>query len=190
MSRILRKYSHKYEFLKLELEDLENEFENYNTEWKDLFGEYFNQIKKEFWMNEETGEIREDKPEKATSKNQPPEKLKKLYRKVSTKAHPDRGGNVEEFHRVKTYYDEEDYLGLINYATQNDIEVEVTAEDSQLLESSCSTLEDKVRKLESSLVLKFFNGNDKIKQAVIKQLEIQYKVEINAKDILEKLETT
>ena len=190
MSRILKKYSHKYEFLKLELEDLENEFENYNTEWKSLFGKYFNQIKKEFWMNEETGEIREDKPKNNISKNQPPEKLKKLYRKVSTKAHPDRGGNVEEFNIVKTYYDEEDYLGLINYATQNNIEVEVTDEDSELMKSSCSILEDKVSRLESSLVLKFFNGNNKIKQAVIKQLEIQYKVEINAKDILEKLETT
>lgn len=190
MSRLFKKYSYKYEFLKLELEDLENEFENYNTEWKHLFGKYFNEIKKEYWVNEKTGEIRKDKPGESDNKLQPPDRLKKLYRKVSTKAHPDRGGNVEEFNIVKTYYDENDYIGLINYATQNDIEVDITEEDSTLLENSCISLEDKVSRLESSLVLKFFNGDTKVKQAVIKQLQIQYKVEINAKDILEKLETT
>ena len=190
MSRVLKKYSYKYEFLKLELEDLETEFDNYNTEWKEIFGKYFNNIKKELWMNQETGELREDKPGEEPAKAQTPEKIKKLYRKVSVKAHPDKGGNVDEFNTVKTYYDDNDYLGLINYATQNDIEVDITEEDSQLLEDSCSILENKVNKLESSLVLKFFNGDSKIKAAVIRQLEIQYKIEINANDILKKLETT
>ena len=190
MSRILKKYSHKYQFLKLELEDLETEFDNYNVEWKEIFGKYFNNIKKELWMNQETGELRENKPDKETTKTQPPERIKKLYRKVSVKAHPDKGGNVEEFNTVKTYYDDNDYIGLINYATQNNIEVEVTEEDSELLENSCTILENKVNKLESSLILKFFNGDSKIKAAVIRQLEIQYKVEIDTKDILKKLETT
>ena len=65
---------------------------------------------------------------------------KKLYRKVSTKAHPDKGGNVEEFNTVKTYYEETDYIGLINYATNNDIEVDITKEDSTLLLDSFLTL--------------------------------------------------
>lgn len=184
MSRILKKYSYKYEFLKLELEDLQDEFDGYHTEWKDIFGKYFNNIKKEFWKNEETGEIRQDKPEQETTKTTTPEKIKKLYRKVSVKAHPDRGGNAEEFNTVKTYYDENDYLGLINYATQNDIEVDITEEDSKLLENSCSAIESKVKKLQSSLVFSFFKGDNKVKSAVIKQLQIQYKVEIDPKDIL------
>ena len=190
MSRILKKYSYKYEFLKLELEDLQKEFDNYHTEWTDIFGKYFNNIQKEFWRNEETGEIRQDKPEEVVTKPKTPERIKKLYRKVSVKAHPDKGGNVDEFNTVKTYYEDNDYLGLINYATQNDIEVDITEEDSKLLEDSCSAIEGKVNKLQSSLVFSFFKGNSRAKEAVIKQLQIQYKVEINAKDILEKLETT
>ena len=78
MSRILKKYSYKYEFLKLELEDLQDEFDGYHTEWKDIFGKYVNNIKKEFWKNEETGEIRQDKPEQETTKTTTPEKIKKL----------------------------------------------------------------------------------------------------------------
>ena len=51
-------------------------------------------------------------------------------------------------------------------------------------------IEGKVNKLQSSLVFSFFKGNNRAKEAVIKQLQIQYKVKINSKDILEKLETT
>ena len=78
MSRILKKYSYKYEFLKLELEDLQKEFDNYHTEWTDIFGKYFNNIQKEFWRNEETGEIRQDKPEEVVTKPKTPERIKKL----------------------------------------------------------------------------------------------------------------
>ena len=60
MSHIYKKYSYKYEFLKLELKDFTVQFDEYNVEWKSIFGKYFNNIKTEFWVNESTGEIRKD----------------------------------------------------------------------------------------------------------------------------------
>ena len=190
MSRILKKYSYKYEFLKLELEDLQKEFDNYHTEWTDIFGKYFNNIKTEFWVNESTGEIRKDKPDNSKiPKEEKNIKVKKLYRKVCVKAHPDKGGSLEEFNTVKECYDKNDYLGLISYATENNIEVDLSKEDIELLDSSCSQLEDKIKNVKSSLVYKFFTGNKDIKNAVIKQLEFEYKVKINEKDILDKLDT-
>jgi len=41
MSRFLKKLTHKYEFLKLELEEVKEEGDDYQTRWGQLFGKYF-----------------------------------------------------------------------------------------------------------------------------------------------------
>ena len=63
MSRYLKKISYKYEFLKLELEETEEELDSYLSEWNKHFGKYFVQKESEMWVNEETGELRKDLPE-------------------------------------------------------------------------------------------------------------------------------
>ena len=189
MSRLLKKYSHNYEFLKLELEEFNEQFEEYETEWKTLFGEYFNNIKAEVWVNEETGEIRDKPPGNEPPKEAKEDKVKKLYRKATRKAHPDKGGNVDDFNHIKKCYENNDLLGLINFASQNDIEVDVTEEDKELLEKSCRIFQTKINKLRTSLIWNFFTGNDNMKRGVIKQLERDHKIEIDAKKILKKLDT-
>ena len=190
MSHLYKKYSYKYEFLKLELEDYTEQFDEYSIEWKSLFGKYFTNIKTEFWVNESTGEMRKEKPDDLeTVKEEKNTKIKKLYRKVYIKAHPDKGGTLEEFNTVKDCYDNNDYLGLISYATENNIDVELSKEDKVLLNKSCTQLEERINKVTNSLIFKFFTGNEIIKNAVIKQLEVEYKVKINEKDILDQLDT-
>lgn len=192
MSRILKKYSHKYEFLKLELEDFQEEFEEYEVEWKKLFGKYFSNIKTEMWVNEETGEMRDTPPDEnekqeKTKKN---EKVKKLYRKTSTLAHPDKGGNVEDFNYIKKCYENNDLLGLIVFAGENSIDVEVTEEDKTLLENSCLRLQNEIKSLRSSLIYNFFTGNERMKKGVILQLQQEHNVEIDVKEILNQLENS
>ena len=63
MSRFLKKLTHKYEFLKLELEEVKEEGDDYQVKWGQLFGKYFVDKNSEFWVNEETGELRSEKPE-------------------------------------------------------------------------------------------------------------------------------
>jgi len=190
MSRFLKKYSHKYEFLKLELEEFQEQFEDYETEWKELFAEYFNNIKQEVWINEETGEISNEPPDKKKSKPKIDTKVKKLYRKASTIAHPDKGGDPEEFNKVKKYYENNDYIGLLNYASQNNIDVKVEAEDKALLENSCRKLQEDINKIRSTLIWNFFNGSLAMKKGVIVQLEKDHNIKIDAKDILNKLENS
>jgi len=192
MSRILKKYSHKYEFLKLEYEDFQEQFDEYQVVWKDLFSEYFNNIKAEVWVNEETGEIRDKPPgeEEPNTKVEKELKVKKLYRKASRIAHPDKGGTEEDFDYIKKCYDNNDLLGLINFASQNNIEVEVTEEDENLLESSCKRFQEKINKVRSTLIWNFFNGNDNMKRGVIQQLERNHNIEIDQKKVLEKLENS
>jgi len=189
MSRILKKYSHKYEFLKLELEDFQDEFDEYEVTWKELFGKYFSNIKTEMWVNEETGEIRDKPPsDESEKKYTKADKVKKLYRKASTLAHPDKGGDVDDFNYIKTCYENNDLLGLISYASQNDIEVEVTEEDKEILEKNCLRLQNKIKGVRSTLIYNFFTGNERRKKAVIAQLEHDHNVKIDEKDIFKQLE--
>ena len=189
MSRILKKYSHKYEFLKLELEDFQEEFQDFESEWIKLFGEYFSNIKTEYWVNEETGEVRKDPPEKETPKVEKARKVKRLYRRASTKAHPDRGGNIDDFNYIKSCYDNNDLLGLLSYASQNGIEFDVNDNDKEILEQNCMRLQTKINNLRKSLIWSFFKGNDITKNGVIKQLELEHNIKIDKKKILNQLES-
>jgi len=188
MSRLLKKYFHKYQYLKLEHEDTKDHFSELEIKWKEIFAEYFSQIQSAIWVNEETGEIRDKPPGEEERKTPKPDKLKKLYRKASTIAHPDKGGNDEEFDLVKTCYENNDILGLLNYASDNDIEFEVEDEDEELFQNSITGLEKRIHTLETSLIWNFFKGNNKMKIRVIRQLEIEHNIKIDEKNILEKLE--
>jgi hypothetical protein len=189
MSKILKKYSHKYEYLKLELEEMQEKFSSFETEWKAIFGEYFNNIKNTVWINEETGEIRNEPPTEETSSPPKPEKLKKLYRKTSVKAHPDKGGNDDDFDFIKKCYESNDMLGLLSYASQNNIDFDIDEEDEELLKQSVTGVENKIKTLEISLIWNFFKGNKRMKLAVIRQLEIEHDIKIDADNILKKLES-
>tara|TARA_R100000951_G_scaffold57635_1_gene48407 strand:+ start:266 stop:601 length:336 start_codon:yes stop_codon:yes gene_type:complete len=79
MSRVIKKLSHKYQFLELELEDTEDQAQEYASIFNRHFGRYFIDKNAEMWINEDTGEIRKDPPadEKKNKKLKKPEKLKK-----------------------------------------------------------------------------------------------------------------
>jgi hypothetical protein len=63
-----KKYTYKYNYLKLEYEDVEDLYEELSLEWSKKFGPYFAEQankKEQAWQNTETGEVRfsEDMPE-------------------------------------------------------------------------------------------------------------------------------
>ena len=99
MSRLLKKLSFKYEFLQLELEETEENADEYLTEFNKYFGKYFIDQQAEKWINEETGEIRDKPPGEEEKKKREAKhpKLKKLYKKLSTYMHPDKGGSDDDF---------------------------------------------------------------------------------------------
>jgi len=189
MSRLLKKYSLKYQYLQLELEDTQEEYDLQEVEWKEIFGKYFNNIKTEMWVNQETGEMRDKPPgedEKKKSKEKA-SKVKKLYRSASKIAHPDRGGTEEEFNNLKSCYESNDLIGLISYASEKEIPFEVEEEDRELLELSCKSVQGNIRKLRTSLIWNFFNGDDQMKTRVIAQLELEHKIKIDSEKILKEL---
>ena len=105
MSRKLKKYNLKYEYLKLELEDTETTFWEYVSDFEHYFDKYYQRPKKgsptakenHVWVNEETGEVRHEPPnltvEEMIEENkraQREKESKKQERLVELKNRPDK----------------------------------------------------------------------------------------------------
>lgn len=180
MSRNLKKLTHKYEYLKLELEELEDLSEQYTLEWSKLFGKYFIDRGKEMWLNEETGELRKEPPkeEVESKKEEKPEKVKKLYRKLSTLLHPDKGGSDEVFNDLKQFYESKNILELLKLAADYNIGYDLDEEDQQLIEKSCHSLSDKIENVQSTLSWTYFTGDKRKKLYVIKMVESELGIKI------------
>lgn len=189
MSRFLKKLTHKYEFLKLELEEVQELGEGYTQKWAQLFGRYFAEKNSEFWVNEETGELRKDLPEEEQTVKKPPKpkKLKALYKELSKHTHPDKGGNEDIFNEVKDAYDREDFLNLISLAGQFDIDYKIEEEDEDLLLKSIENIEGRIKSTTGTLSWAYFTGDKNKKKAVISMVEQQFNVTIDPKDYPEDL---
>lgn len=189
MSRIIKKLSHKYQFLELELEDTEEQAEEYSTEFNKHFGRYFIDKNAEMWINEETGELRNNPPEvdKISKRKDKPKKLKKIYKKLSKFLHPDKGGTAKIFSDLKDAYDDNDLLRLVKIAGNNDIEVEVTEEDIGLAEKSINRLQSSIVNFHNSLAWHYCTGNKNKKLAVLQTVEKETGIKIDKKDYPEEL---
>lgn len=189
MSRNLKKLTHKYEYLKLELEELEDLSDEYTLEWSKLFGKYFIDKNKEMWLNEETGELRKEPPteEEETVKEEKPEKVKKLYRKLSTILHPDKGGSDEIFNDLKQFYESKNIIELLKLAADYNISYDLDLEDQDLIEKSCYSLSDKINNVQSTLSWTYFTGDKKKKLYVLKMVESELGIKIPQNEYPEEL---
>ena len=192
MSREIQKLSYKYQYLKLELEELEELIETRTRIFNSTFGKYFMDKNSEFWINEETGEIRKDMPseEIEPKKQKTSKKLKDLYKKISRYTHPDKGGSAKEFQDVKAAYDNNDYLDLISYASKYGVNVTATEEDKTLIINSIDTINNTIASHENSLAYNFFSKNKKKKLAVIKEIERIYGLNFTEKELQDFLDVT
>lgn len=188
MSKALQKLTHKYEFLKLELEETEEELEAYLSKWNSYFGKYFADKNAEMWVNEETGEMRSEppgeeelKPNRKTRRAKP-EKLKKLYKNLSKHLHPDKGGKEEDFKKVKESYEDEDLIELLKYAGLYKIDFELEEDDELLIEKTCSEFQEKIEGHKGSLAWAYFTGDKNKKLNVLKMLEQHLGKEIKKED--------
>tara|TARA_R110001592_G_scaffold141074_6_gene362395 strand:- start:4603 stop:5175 length:573 start_codon:yes stop_codon:yes gene_type:complete len=189
MSRIIKKLSHKYQFLELELEDTEEQAEEYATIFNRYFGKYFIDKNAEMWVNEETGEVRDQPPseqEKIKKRNKP-EKLKKIYKMLSKYLHPDKGGTDETFSELKQAYDYNDLLSLVKIAGNNNIEIEVSEEDIELAEKSINRLQKSIVNFQNTLAWHFCTGDKNKKIAVLHSVEKETGIKIKKEDYPEEL---
>lgn len=190
MSKYLKKLSHKYEFLKLELEEVTELVEEYGRTWSSLFGKYLVDRHSVYWVNEETGEIRYKPPGDEVDtlpKKDHPDKVRKLYKKLSTFTHPDKGGNVDDFTSIKEAYEEGDLLELLRYAGLFNVEYAVDEEDEKLIEEVCKNLETKIQEQKNTMAWNYCTGGRSKKLGVIKAMESQFGIKIPLEEYPEDL---
>lgn len=180
MSRLLKKYFLQYEYLQLELEDIEEIYVELQKNWHKDYAKYFKDRPVEAWMNEETGEVKFQDPniEEELTKDKTPEQIKKLYRKLSTITHPDKGGDVEDFNKVRACYEDKDYVGLLLEASKYADKIEVEEQDRPLLDASCEKLQEKIKNKRHSLLWMLYKGTEQEKAAAIAQLEATHNIKI------------
>jgi len=197
VNRKLIKYSLKSKYIQLELEDVESDFNGYLKDFN-LFFERFIPKKEEspkvddvseYWVNEETGEVKSEEP----NINQPllPEiqkkadtKYKKLYKTISIKAHPDRGGTNDDFQKLKSAYDRDNLMEMVELAVKYDIDYEIDLEDESLLEKNITQYQMKIEDLKKSMAWVWATAQSKeVKMGIIKQVEAQLGSEIPFKEI-------
>ena len=177
----LKKYAHKYEYLKLELEETQQKVTDYTKLWNTEIGKFYLDQKIIAWENIETGEIKYNDPKKGSKKIKS-NKLKKLYRTLSSITRPDKGGSVEEFNTIKNDYESGDFIGLLKHAGEKDIDVELEEGDIVLFEDTCRELENKISKTKESVVWKFFNGDMLAKKTILKGIEKEFAFTFEQKD--------
>jgi hypothetical protein len=218
VNRKLKKYNLKYEYLKLEREDIESEFTSYVEDFENHFDKYYQKPRKgtptanerNVWVNEETGEVRYEPPETSFEDmfesnkrvaeekekarleqieeiNSRPDKLKRLYKKVAIKTHPDRGGSESEFKEVNDAFKKLDLATLLNYAGMYDVDYEVEDDDIQILDKNLKQLESEIKQIKSTLAWKWGTGSYNARLEVLKTIKLQTGWDVEESDLPEDL---
>lgn len=164
-----RKWVYKYKYLLAEFEETKEKKQKFLREFEGLFT--FRDVKPPSSVKEAIEESNKSKPKKQKPKN-----TKNLYKKLSKKLHPDRGGSNEEFGELNELYEEGDLLGMLSKAEEYNINTEEYKDEKVEVEfqNSCGVLEMKTEDLKSTLAWKWGVSNDEEKKSLIALFESQY----------------
>lgn len=168
----LKKYYHKYKYLSIEIEDFQKEIEGLQQKWYNTYRDRLEKSPRYVENEQELHQNNEDPP-KTDNKN-----LKPLYKKLSKKLHPDRGGNNEEFVKFKEEYEKGNYFGLTELAVENDIELDGYEIGIDEYKDQIQTLEKELKELKNNTFWWFYNGTPTQQQMAKYYLEQFYNTKI------------
>lgn len=174
----LKKLIYQYKFLNLELSDIREEHSELTTSFEALFSDI---IGKQTPETEEEIISRATKPKPKTKRPPENESVKKLYKDVAKKLHPDKGGDDDDFKELNRRYNDSDYLGLVEMAVENDIEVEV--DDDEVLLNSISKIETKIKHLKDTLPYVWKYGSDMDRRKVLLTMSMHLGVDIDLEEL-------
>ena len=164
-----KKWVYKYKYLQVEFEEVKQQKEKYLIEFNRLFA--FKDEKPSQTAKNAIEKSNKPKPKVPKQKN-----TKNLYKKLSKKIHPDRGGSSEEFIELNELYEGGDLLGMISKAEEYEINTDEFKEDKIELEfeQSCLQLEEKTNELKQTLAWQWGEAQDQDKQGLIDMFENMY----------------
>lgn len=138
----------------MEIEELQSEIDKLEKEWMSKYRKKITNSPR-FVDNQEELQPEKDEQPKLDNKN-----LKPLYKKLSKKLHPDKGGDNDEFVKFKEEYEKGNYFGLTDLAIENDIELGENEIDIEDYIHQINQLEKQVKKLGENTFLWFYKGTN------------------------------
>lgn len=160
------KWIYKYQYLQEEFKDIKVEEEKNIKEFNDHFS-----------LDEEQSKDSPPKIEELLPDKDSKNPGKGLYKELSKKLHPDRGGNADEFSVISIMYRNHDTIGLFLKAQEHDIEVEKFLNDDLILsfDKSCQLVEKEINNTKNTLSWCWCNASGELdKQNQLKYLKEEF----------------
>ena len=91
------------------------------------------------------------------------EKLRKIYRVIAKKTHPDKISDVrlnDIYIRASKMYENNDVMGIYSICDQLGIPYELSTEDGEILKSQISMMKERVGFMESTFTWKWYHTED------------------------------
>jgi hypothetical protein len=181
----------KYEYLKMEEEDVRNELHNHIQSFDSTFSKYYKmrdeKLKKEKQkeapdtekerptedaINQETpfddvnDSILEDFPN--TPKERKSNSIKKLYKKLSQVVHPDVSrGTSDDFLLLNESYQQNNLFELVLMANKYNVDHDITDADLDMFTSHIKHLEREIYRMKNTLAWAWGNGKEDLVYKVV-----------------------
>ena len=163
MNKKLKLLKLKSEVLKLERELVEEEFQTYCKDFDKYFKKFYDKPKKKLKPSiddptihyENAKRERKEREEKIdrqrTLLKNAPRKVKNLYKRLATKAHPDVGGDSEIFQRVNHAYETQNLVKMLEFAGELGVSYKLDKNDEELLEDNLRKIKQDIDSIKGSI---------------------------------------
>ena len=163
MNKKLKLLKLKSEVLKLERELVEEEFQTYCKDFDKYFKKFYDKPKKKLKPSiddptihyENAKRERKEREEKIdrqrTLLKNAPRKVKNLYKRLATKAHPDVGGDSEIFQRVNHAYETQNLVKMLEFAGELGVSYKLDKNDEELLEDNLRKIKQDIYSIKGSI---------------------------------------
>ena len=163
MNKKLKLLKLKSEVLKLERELVEEEFQTYCKDFDKYFKKFYDKPKKKLKSSiddptihyENAKRERKEREEKIdrqrTLLKNAPRKVKNLYKRLATKAHPDVGGDSEIFQRVNHAYETQNLVKMLEFAGELGVSYKLDKNDEELLEDNLRKIKQDIDSIKGSI---------------------------------------
>lgn len=156
----------------MEIEETQSEISQLEKQWMD---EYRPKLTNSPRFADNKEELQPDNEPQPKLDNT---KLKPLYKKLSKKLHPDKGGDNDEFIKFKEEYEKGNYFGLTDLAMEHDIELSEDELDIEDYINQIQSLEKQLKSLSENTFLWFYNGTKEQQLMARYYLEYFYNTKI------------
>ena len=183
----LKKLIYQYKFLKLELDDKKEEHSNLSVEFESLFSDIIPQ--KEFDEENVVKEALDKENAEKKPKEEVSDKVKKIYKDVAKKLHPDKGGDDETFKELNDRYNANDLLGVVELAAENNIDFDISEEDEQHLIETITQMSHRIEHYKTTLAYVWKYGNRIQRYSVLKTLSAHLGKDIDIENLSDEIKS-